>query len=260
MPFALEHLQISSSQGSLVRRQVTVCVPAAAREAGRPLPLLVLHDGQNVFEPDRAHVAGQHWRAAETADDLIDREVIPPLVIAAIDHAGDERASEYTPTPGGRQGAGGAADYGRFVMEDILPRLAGEFGVRHDAAGVAMGGASLGGLVTLSIARQYPDRIGRLLLMSPSVWWDRRVILRRLQRVGLRPRPRVWLDIGRHEGTRSITDARALRDVLRRQTTALNYLEDPDGHHTECDWARRLPAALAWLFAPSQPSHLQMDR
>jgi len=121
--------------------------------------------------------------------------------------------------------------------------------VRTDPDGVTMGGSSLGGLVTLAIARQFPGRIGRLLLMSPSVWWDSRVILRRLDRVALSPRPRVWLDAGRREGARVITDARALRDVLIWQTSALRYYEDPDGRHSEADWARRLPLALSWLYA-----------
>jgi len=81
------------------------------------------------------------------------------------------------------------------------------------------------------------------------VWWDSRVILRRLDRVALSPRPRVWLDAGRREGARVITDARALRDVLIWQTSALRYYEDPDGRHSEADWARRLPLALSWLYA-----------
>jgi hypothetical protein len=64
----------------------------------------------------------------------------------------------------------------------------------------------------------------------------------------LRPRPRVWLDIGRREGARTIADTRALRDVLIWQTSALRYYEDPAGRHTEADWARRLPEALVWLY------------
>ena len=156
-----------------------------------------------------------------------------------------------TPTIGDRPGMGGGAVYGRFVMEDLLPYLARTYGVRTDAAGVALGGSSLGGLITLAIACQYPGRLGRLLIMSPSVWWDDRVILRRLRRTGFGGRPRVWLDIGRREGARTITDARALRDALIWQTSALRYFEDPHGEHTESDWARRLPTALEWLYEPA---------
>jgi hypothetical protein len=46
-----------------------------------------------------------------------------------------------------------------------------------------------------------------------------------------------------------VTDTRALRDVLIWQTSALRYTEDPEGRHSETDWARRLPDVLAWLYA-----------
>jgi enterochelin esterase-like enzyme len=111
-----------------------------------------------------------------------------------------------------------------------------------------MGGSSLGGLATLMIARQFPGRLGRLLVMSPSVWWDDRVVLKRLRRVGFQPRPRVWLDIGRREGAKALADARALRSALVWQTSALRYVEDPEGDHSERAWARRLPEALQWLY------------
>jgi len=242
---ALERFTIASRRSP--PREVTVYLPAAFASARAPLPVLLLHDGQNLFEPARAYVPGQHWRVAETADALIEAGRLPPLVIAGIDHLGDARGREYTPTAGDHDG-GGAADYGRFLVDELVPYLARVFGTRTDADGVAMGGASLGGLVTLSVARQFPGRLGHLLVMSPSVWWDGRVILRRLRRVGLRPRPRVWLDIGRREGARAVTDARALRDLLIWQTSAIRYVEDPVGRHSEADWARRLPPALTWLY------------
>jgi enterochelin esterase-like enzyme len=245
VPFALERFSITSPRSPA--RTVTVFAPADLPPVGAPL--LVLHDGQNLFEPDRAHVPGQHWRVAETADALMAAAKLPPMLIAGIDHLGEDRGAEMTPTMGDRVGMGGAAVYGRFILDDLVPFLARTYGVRTDADGVAMGGSSLGGLVTLAIARQFPGRLSRLLVMSPSVWWDDRVILRRLRRVGLHPRPRVWLDIGRREGARTVTDTRALRDVLIWQTSALRYFEDPDGRHTESDWARRLPAALEWLYA-----------
>ena len=248
----LERITIPSSR--LPDRTITVYKPEQLGNRGTGelgnWPLLLLHDGQNLFEPERAHVPGQHWRVAETADALIAAGAIPPLLIAGIDHAGPERGNEMTPTKGEYPSTGGGAEYGRFVMEDVAPYLAREFGACTDAGSVAMGGASLGGLASLAIARQFPGRIGRLLVMSPSVWWDNRVILRRLRRVGLSPRPRVWLDIGRREGARTVTDTRALRDVLIWQTSALKYTEDPEGQHSETDWARRLPDALSWLYLP----------
>ena len=243
---SIERLTIASPHSPA--REVAVYVPDQGRLGSEPLPLLVLHDGQNLFDPERAHVPGQHWRVAETADALIAAGRIPPLLIAGVDHLGPQRLAEFTPTEGDQPGAGGLATYGRFLMDDLIPYLGRAYNARQDATGLAMGGSSLGGLATVSIARQFPGRIGRLLVMSPSVWWDDRVVLKRLRRVGLQPRPRVWLDTGRREGARFVADTRALRDVLVWQTSAMRYTEETDGDHSERAWARRLPEALAWLW------------
>ncbi len=157
---------------------------------------------------------------------------MPPLLIAGIDHAREQRIDEFTPTPWRPAGPAAAARYGRFVWTTCVPYLVRAFGVGQMRRG-GLGGSSMGGLATLAIARQFPGRIGRFIAMSPSVWWDDRVILSRLRRVGCHPRPRVWLDIGRREGARALTDTRALRDVLVWQTSALHYWEDPEGHHSE---------------------------
>jgi hypothetical protein len=76
-------------------RRLTVYLPTSARaRPSRPYPLLVLQDGQNLFEPERAFIPGQHWRVGETANRLIARRVIPPIVICGVDHGGDARIKE----------------------------------------------------------------------------------------------------------------------------------------------------------------------
>ncbi len=136
-------------------------------------------------------------------------------------------------------------------MEELVPYMANEFGVGTGPGALSLGGSSLGGLATLAVAQQYPSRFGRLLVMSPSVWWDNRVILRRLHHHPLVPTTRVWLDVGHQEGRDTLADVRRLRRLLRDQLDAghLGGVEDPNGDHSEDAWARRLPDALTWLFA-----------
>ena len=93
-----------------------------------------------------------------------------------------------------------SAGYGRFVVEELVPFIEAEYGVDTRAGRLGMGGSSLGGLATLAIAQQYPSRFGRLLVMSPSLWWDDAVILKRMRRQPLAPDTRVWLDVGLKEG------------------------------------------------------------
>ena len=238
------------------RRRVTIYVPDAARARGRRrLPLLILHDGQNLFEPERAF-NGQHWRVGETADELIAARHIPPMIICGIDHGGPGRLRELTPTPGPKRDGGGGAAHAGLIVNELLPLLRREYPVDRDPAMTGLGGSSLGGLATVFTALSYPRVFGALLVMSPSVWWDRRVILRRLmRRRAALAGARIWLDVGTREGPNTVRDARRLAGAIVRPTAAsrlapveLEYLEDSEGEHAEHSWAGRLPHALAFLF------------
>jgi len=231
-------------------RRITVWTPASADQT----TLLILHDGQNLFDPDRAHRPGHTWQVAETAAKLVEEGRIPPMVIAGIDHGAESRILEMTPTVGNHPGAGQAARYGRFVVEELVPFIEAEYGIDPRSGNLAMGGSSLGGLVTLAIAQQYPARFGRLLMMSPSLWWDDAVMLKRARRQPLVPDTRVWLDVGLQEGRQTAAFVRRLRRILTDQLDAghVNGVEDPLGDHSEGRWASRLPEALTWLFGNSR--------
>src|SRR6187401_3185553 len=121
-------------------RDVTVYLPAGVGDpagdttsGGDDLPCLILHDGQNLFDPARAY-AGHHWRVAETADRLIADGAIEPLVIVGVDHAGGDRIREYTPTPGRQPGAGLAPRHARFVVDELLPFLSSTYGISRSPA------------------------------------------------------------------------------------------------------------------------------
>jgi enterochelin esterase-like enzyme len=234
-------------------RLVRVLLPAGYSETrSQPYPLLILHDGQNLFEEGRADntaPGGESWRVDELVAPLIAAARIPALIVAGIDHAGEDRINEFTPTPGNRPAAGRAGEYARLVVADLVPRLSADYHVRLDPDGLALGGSSMGGLATLWTAILFPGFFGRLIVMSPSLWWDRRVVLRHLRRHEIDPLPRIWLDAGRKEGAAVTRDARELHRLLRRQSrTAVRHVEDPRGDHSEASWGRRLPEALEWLW------------
>lgn len=238
-------------------RDLTVYLPAGSDAGAGPYPLLILHDGQNLFDPARAH-GGQTWRVAEAVDALVAGGRIPPLVVVGVDHGGDARAREYTPTPGREPGAGLVDRHARFLVDEVLPFLAAHYAIRTDFDALGLGGSSLGGLATLAVAMAAPRRFGKLIVMSPSVWWDRRVILRRLRRSPLDPRTRVWIDAGIKEGAKVVRDARDLTDLLRAQAgTApldtpvdahIRLVVDPAGDHSEISWARRIGEAIAFCY------------
>jgi enterochelin esterase-like enzyme len=226
-------------------RPVVVYTPAGyARDTRRRYPLLLLHDGQNVFSGETSYLPGEYWRVRESADDLQRRRAIEPLLIAAIYHAGAERKSEYTPP-------GVLRRHGRMVVEELLPFLHGRYRLLPHARHTGLGGSSLGGLATLYLACEYPDVFGKLAIMSPSVWWNHRAVLRRLQQVSTPRRPRIWLDIGSEEGG-ALRDARLLKATLVskgwREGRSLHYEESDGAGHCEAAWASRVPSMLRFLY------------
>lgn len=233
-------------------RDITVYLPPGHGTLRTACPVLYLHDGQNLFEPERAHVAGQHWRVGETVDALVSAGDVPPVVVVGIDNTGTSRIHEYTPTADQRLGGGQADAYGRFLIEELKPFIEETYRTRSDSGGVGLGGSSLGGLVTLHLGLTRPGVFGSLVAMSPSVWWDRRVILNTVRRARPRPAARIWVDMGTAEGHRALDDARLLKAALVgagwKVGRDLHYAEYEGGTHSEAAWADRFGAVLKWLY------------
>ncbi len=245
-------------------RDVTVYLPAGYdEELQRRYPVLYLHDGQNLFDPASAFVPGNHWRVAETADVVIEAGEVEPLIIVGVHNTGPRRLAEYTHSADRKLGGGEALCYGRLLVEELLPFINETFRTRTGPEHTGLGGSSLGGLVSLYLGLLYPRVFGRLAVMSPSIWWDKRSILKVLARVG-RPehRARIWLDAGDAEGPRTLPDAEMLAAQLVRQGWRadsgpesgpefgqdLRYEWIPGGTHDERAWAERVGPMLRWLF------------
>jgi predicted alpha/beta superfamily hydrolase len=235
-------------------RDVTVYLPAGYDdELERRYPVLYLHDGQNLFDPESAFVPGNHWRVAETADAAIEAGAVEPLIIVGLHNTGARRLAEYTHSADKKLGGGEADCYGLLLVEEMLPFINETFRTLRGPEHTGIGGSSLGGLVSLYLGLRYPEVFGRLAVMSPSIWWDRRSILKVLTGVGNSElRARIWLDAGDAEGPRTQPDAELLAAQLVRQgwerERDLRYEWIPGGTHDERAWAERVGPMLRWLF------------
>jgi len=143
------------------------------------------------------------------------------------------------------------------VVDELKPYVDGAFRTQSDAAHTAIGGSSLGGLVTLHIGLEHPQVFGALAVLSPSIWWDRRAVLDRVEGLPARLPWRIWLDVGTAEGRDTVRNARALKAILLRKGWAagrdLQYVEAPDAPHAESAWASRVDAILEFLFPATAP-------
>jgi len=243
------------------RRDVLVYLPPGYRRLSRKrYPVLYLHDGQNVFDAATSF-SGVEWGVDETAERLIRQKLIEPLIIVAIANMGEERVHEYAPTRGvidakakrKKRSRGLARLYGHFLMDELKPYIDRKYRTKPGAEFTGLGGSSLGGLVTLAIGILYPRAFSRLIVMSPSIWWDYFAIYRLVDSIEQKPPLKIWLDTGTAEP--GWEQARELRDRLFEKgwklRDDLQYMEAKGADHSEAAWAARVDPALRFLFPPA---------
>src|SRR5271170_4581571 len=163
-------------------RMLRVWLPpryAAPDNGTRHYPVLYLNDGQNLFDRATAF-AGVEWQVDETADRLIRRELIPPLIVVGIDNAHSNRIKEFLPyrsfqppvlRPQGKR-------YPSFLMDEVMPFVYERYRIARGPENTGLGGSSLGALISLYTVMDRPGTFSRLLLESPSLFVSNRRILK----------------------------------------------------------------------------------
>ncbi len=205
-------------------RQILVWLPPGYKEEQtRGYPVFYLNDGQNKFV---------NWRIDDIAEALIVAGEIEPLILVGVFHGGthEDRFKDYTPTHNPNfRGSGNADNYGRMLIEEVKPIIDAEYRTLTDAMHTGIGGASLGGLVSLYLGLKYPTKFGKLALISPSVWWDDKLMIKQIKKLSSKTNQRIWLDIGGSEGDQAVSVVKQLRDAF----VAKGWVTDSDLKYVE---------------------------
>ena len=142
--------------------------------------------------------------------------------------------------------------HGKMLVGEVKPFIEKTYRTLPGPENTGMGGSSLGGLVTLHLGIQYPQVFGKLAVLSPSVWWDSKFILREIEQLPSKPSLKIWLDMGTAEGGMSLEDTEMLRDAMSAKGWQvgrdLAYSEVKGATHSETAWAARVGPFLRFLF------------
>jgi predicted alpha/beta superfamily hydrolase len=228
-----------------------------SENANKYYPVLYLNDGQNLFEASTSF-SGVEWQVDETADRLIRAGTVTPLIIVGIDNAGKDRLREYMPQRSMQpmmlrvQGK----YYPDFLTKEVMPFIEANYRVATTPEQTGLGGSSLGALIALYTVVARPERIGKLLIESPSLWVSNRQIIKQSRSVRIWP-DRIFLAVGTAEASNAdksrsvVNDVRELAAILRRAVLSekrLRVVVQEDATHSESAWAERFPEALSFLF------------
>ena len=258
-------------------RTIWAYLPPTYLENSRArMPVVYMHDGQNLFDPALAY-GGNPWHA----DDAIDAaassgtcssgssctkdgdcggkgscETFREAIIIGVANTPD-RVAEYTPVPDPVEGGGKGDLYLKMLTDELKPKVDALLRTRPEREHTALAGSSLGGLISAHAGVTRPDVFGLIGAMSPTTWWANTAIITEVQNSkGKTPRAlKVYVDSG---DSGPDQDDAADTKLLAAAYVAIGYVEGQDLHylvgaghqHNEIYWAKRLPAALAFLLGP----------
>jgi len=232
-------------------RRIWVYLPPGYYAAGGRYPVLYMHDGQNLFDPETSYCG--EWGVDKSLDLLFRKKKTGGAIVVGIDNGGGERWNEYSPWPDpGGSGNCGGDKYARFIVEDLKPLIDKKFRTLPGRETTGIAGSSLGATISFYILLKYPGVFSRAGLLSPSFWFAREEAANLLKQVRVRRPVRVYMDVGTSEGERQddyLSDARVMSALFsKKKKITQRFLVDEGGVHNEKAWARRFPAAFLWLF------------
>jgi predicted alpha/beta superfamily hydrolase len=226
----------------------TYTPPSYDENPGQRYPVVYMHDGQNLFLDSYAF-GGTAWAVQTAMDQGAQNGTIREAIVIGIDNDVD-RLSEYTPVPDPSYGGGNAANYVRFLVEELKPQMDLQLRTLPDAANTAILGSSLGGLVSIWAGITRPNVFKKVGALSPSTWWNGTWIIGQSQAASGALPSRVYIDSG-NAGTSSddVVNTTALANVWKTKAgVTVKSLVQNGATHSEVYWKQRIPGALAFLL------------
>ena len=247
-------------------RNVEIWLPPGYGRDTVRYPVLYMHDGQNVFDPATS-MGGVDWGVDEWMTTLIAQGKIRPAIVVAVWNSG-ARFQEYMAeraVPSGTAVSRGIGrgtmegpwlgdEYLRFLAEELKPYIDRTYRTRRARADTYMMGSSMGGIISLYAAAEYPNVFGRVAAVSTHFPAGDGALIDYLARhMPDAATHRVYMDRGTatldstyasyQPRADSLFRARGYRDGVNFRTRVIERAE-----HNERAWRVRLEEPLVFLL------------
>lgn len=229
-------------------RKITALLPYDYYETDKRYPVLYLQDGQNLFNPMATF---GDWAVDKSMGKLAE-EGLGGIIIIAINHGGEERIREYLPYYHPRFGEGKGNFYIEFMVETLLPYVNKRYRTLTDFENTAIGGSSMGGLISLYAGLSAPRVFGKLMIFSPSLWISKKIFDNTKSFMPLE-KAKIYLYSGGKESVQHLPNAKKLGGIIKEKMLKGYHIDfhfsiDEEGSHSEVHWRKEFPKAIKWLF------------
>ena len=229
-----------------------------------------MHDGQNIFEPDKSYT-GITWGVAEAITKLAAEGKIEPAIVVGIWNT-ENRFGDYLPTKPFETKKGQwlfkysqihpqlkkfqyvADEYLQLIVDMIKPMIDEKYRTKTDAAHTHIMGSSMGGLISWYAICEYPEIFGGAGCVSTH-WPVVRPVIQSYFEEKL-PSPKTHKIYFAH-GTIGLDKKyprhqRKIDEIMRKKgfTEGTNWITkvfEGDTHNEEC-WQKRIDVPLTFLL------------
>lgn len=209
-------------------RDITVFSPAQSKG----LPLLVYGDGPN-YE--------KYAKVQNVVQNLVEARKIKPVVIVLVPPT--DRIKEY---------GTGWKTYGEYLFNEVLPAVRKQTGASARKEDLFLGGSSMGGLISLRLAEEFPDKVaGGVHSQSGAFQWgpfglNMTDVISEKSLAKLDPKLKLWLCWGTYEQELTESNVKAAA-TLKIGKRAFGSKTTNEGH-TWTAWRGRMADALIYLL------------
>ena len=237
-------------------RTLHIYLPDQYDVSGDRYPVMYLRDGHNLFYDSHA-TYGKSWGLREFLDGWTKDMIIVGLECS---HEGNHRLDEYCPYNTKLMGINIQGEGDKtldWITQSLKPYIDSCFRTWPSREATAIGGSSMGGLMSLYAVTKYNSVFSKAACVSSSIFMVMQPLMDDIFHSQIDPDTRVYLSWGEKEGGTDpksgycsfLTNSnRKVDNLLRKKGAATRLYCQPDGVHSEACWEKEIPDFMDFLW------------
>ena len=241
-------------------RPLHIYLPDNYEASGERYPVMYFFDGHNLFSDEDA-TYGKSWGMKAFLENWGKQMVVVGIECG---HDGQERLSEYLPYPA-RTGSHFdkfkplGSETMRWIIEDIKPMIDESYRTIPFRECTAIGGSSMGGIMSLYGAVHYNRWFSKAACVSTAMGFCMPPLILDMERCTIDPDTRIYLSWGTREARKIRHDRgdrssqtyynnKAVADRVKKVKATVKMECQVGGGHSEADWEKLVPSFMGFLW------------
>ncbi|PKG25421.1 alpha/beta hydrolase [Niallia nealsonii] len=235
----------------IVDREVIIYLPPTYKAEIKSYPVVYIHDGSYLFKDSLIQLEA-----------MFSNHRLKEMILVGIEP--HNRLDEYTPWKASALDArlpdfnGQGAIYLKVVIDEIKMFIDKHFFTNPTAHSTGMIGASLGGLISFYSLYCYPDKMDKIALLSPSLWYKDFMQFLKITPMPSISNKKIYLYVGEKEGKDKtniqqfmVENNKHANELLKNAGLMDNQLKfelGKNAKHNKETFKKQFLHALEWLF------------